>query len=654
MQTPYFNTHQENITERMFLGRMLQFFKRPERLSTREYAETKRWLSSEVTASPGKMDCMKTPFMLYPMECMDDVSIHVIVGKKSAQIAWSETTNSYMCMRMELDPQNMIVAFPRMESAKKYSREKIKPMIRGNSYLSEKIGNPDRCSYKFFKYPGGWLSLITARSTEDLKSTSVPIILVEEPDGLQDDVGNQGDALDILMQRQKTYEERKLIYAGTPTDAGFSRVENAYQQSNQMVYEVPCRFCNALQQFDFNNLKCDVYPAMRTHDIYGKWNPATAYYECEHCKAKWDDADRKWSVEEALKYNNLGWRALRPEESDIYGFAFCELMSSFSASTHVEIMKKKIKAEIALARGEEGLMKSFTNNTMGLAYETKNTGIDLENLRKARLSYIEGYVPMGGVVLTAGVDVQHNRFAIVVRAWGRNNCSWGVVWKEIFGNVTDPEDSVWEELTEMMLGEFPHIAKNKYGEHIKLKLEAVSIDCSDGKTSELVYNWVNAMNEVDPTLHVFATKGSSDTNFNAEIYTDPNTEVTSDKQMRSTMASRMGVTVFMMGAHKAHEEILRRFALTGSKDRYYHTEFSYGQYEEQIVSCVKRISSDNKVMKYELKPGKRKEAIDCEKMNLFASYAIQIRLWTDAHWIQAEQSILKNNPWTDAEYIPKD
>jgi phage terminase large subunit GpA-like protein len=640
-QMTLYKPTQENITERIFLGKMLQFFRKPERLSTREYAEKYRWLGADVTASPGKMDCMKTPFMLFPMECMDNVDIHVIVGKKSAQIAWSETTNSYMSKRMHLDPQNIIVAFPRMESAKKYSREKIKPMIRANPYLLDTIGNPDRCSYKFFKFHGGWLSLITARSTEDLKSTSVPIILVEEPDGLQDDVGNQGDALDILMQRQKTYEERKLIFAGTPTDAGFSRVDNAYQQSNQMIYLVPCRSCGKLQEFNFSNLKCDLYPAMRVHDIYNKWNPNTAYYECEHCRAIWDDGDRKWATIEALNFNSLGWSAKKPEETDIYGFDFCELMSSFSASTHKELMKKKIKAELALARGEEGLMKSFTNNVMGNAYETKNTGIDIEQLRKARLSYNEGYVPMGGVLLTAGIDVQHNRFAIAIRAWGRNNCSWGVVWKEIFGNVLDSEDPVWQELTEMMLGTFPHVAKDLHGQNIQLKLEGISIDCSDGKTSQLVYDWVNAMNEVEPLLHVFATKGASDTNFNAEVYTDPRPpEDPTDAQYRATMASRSGVTVFMMGAHKAYEEVLRRLALQGTKDRFYHCEYSYGMYEEQMLSMVKRISSDNKVMRYELKPGKRKEAADCEKMNLFVSYALQLREWTDEHWLQAERSIL--------------
>lgn len=632
---------EQNITERLFLGNMLSLFKVPERLSTREYAETYRWLTSEVSSKPGRMDCMETPFMLYPMQCMDDVDIKVIVGRKSAQIAWSETTNSYMSKRMDIDPQNIIVAFPRMESAKKYSREKIKPMIKSIPRLLSNIGNPDRCSYKFFKFHGGWLSLVTARSTEDLKSSSAPIIIVEEPDGLQEDVGDQGDALDLLMQRQKTYIERKLIYAGTPTDEDFSRVDKAYQQSNQMVFMVPCKDCGELQEFDFQYLKCEEYQNRFIDPVYGKWNPKTAYYHCRHCPSIWTDVDRKIAVKEALKYNNLGWVAKRPEEKDIYGFAFNELMSSFAASTHYELMKKKIKAQIALDKGSEGLMKSFVNNSEGRAYATRIVGIDVEQMRKKRLNYTEGFIPFGGVALTVGIDVQHNRFAIVVRAWGRGGNSWLVLWTELFGNVLEPDDQVWAELTEMMVAGFPHIAKTASGQNIQILVEAISIDASDGRVTELVYRWAAAMNESG--IPTFAAKGSTDTNFNAEIYEEPTTpDANSGQQERRTMAERMGINVFVYGAHKAHEEIIRRLSLTGTRDRYYHNETSYGQYEEQMLSCTKRISTDGKITRFEVKPGKRKEAIDCEKLALHAYFAIQLRNWTDEHWFQAEKQILKN------------
>ncbi|NEL99674.1 phage terminase large subunit family protein, partial [Escherichia coli] len=143
------------------------------------------------------------------------------------------------------------------------------------------------------------------------------------------------------------------------------------------------------------------------------------------------------------------------------------------------------------AKGNEGLMKSFVNNTDGKAYASGITALEVEDLIKLRRNYPEGIVPNDGLVLTAGVDVQDNRFAIVIRAWGRRDCSWLVKWTEIFGKVTLQEMSedtntfkgVWGELTQMLLlNPIPHASgKDMY-------ISAISIDSADN--TELVYNWV--------------------------------------------------------------------------------------------------------------------------------------------------------------------
>ena len=53
-----------DFSERLFLGRLLHIFKKPSRMSTREWAETNRFLTSDVSSRPGKMDCMETPWKL--------------------------------------------------------------------------------------------------------------------------------------------------------------------------------------------------------------------------------------------------------------------------------------------------------------------------------------------------------------------------------------------------------------------------------------------------------------------------------------------------------------------------------------------------------------------------------------------------------------
>ena len=52
--------------------------------------------------------------------------------------------------------------------------------------------------------------------------------------------------------------------------------------------------------------------------------------------------------------------------------------------------------------------------------------------------YAENTVPAGGLILTAGMDVQHDRIAVIVRARGRDDfCD------EIYGNTADKADPVW-------------------------------------------------------------------------------------------------------------------------------------------------------------------------------------------------------------------
>lgn len=624
----------DDFSDRLFIGNLLKGFRKPPRLTSREWAEINRFLTNEVTSRPGKMDCMETPWMLYVMECLDNPLIPVIVGRKSAQIAWTETINNYIGKTIDTDPRNIMIAFARDASAMKYYKEKLEPYLKTTPTLLSKVQAPslNKVSHKHIPFEGCFLILTNAGAAADTKSSVIPIIIVEEPDDVKKDVNKQGDGLKLLQQRQKSFSDGKLIYGGTPTDKEFSQVDRAFNKSNKGFYQVCCVYCSNLHSLSFDNLKADPFQDRKIDEVYGIYNPKTAYYECPYCKAMWDDKDKKKAVVEGLNFNNLGWKFEKPEITDIYGFAFNELLSSFEASSLTNLAKIKFEAETAYSFGLEGLMKSFVNNSKGEAYSPLTGGMTVEELKALRLNYPEHVVPYEGLILTAGIDVQHNRFAIVVRAWGRNDNSWAVYWGEIFGNVTDYSESVWQQLSDFINQDWKHAA----GHGKTVKISAATIDCADGKVTELVYRWVLDMSKTHP--HIFAARGLDDTKYtNYEIYNEPNLmEQGSDVQVRKNLAQTMGINVFNIGAHRAHEEVLRRFNLTGNRDRYYHCEFSYGGYEEGILSCRKPFANGEERVGFRLIPGRRKEAIDCEKMALHAHHAIQIQHYTNRHWTAIE------------------
>ena len=622
--------------EDMFLGNMFSLLPPPERLGTREYAETYRWLDSEVSAFPGQMDCMKTPFMLFPMQCMDDINIKIIVARKSAQISWSETQNSFISKHMDIDPQNIIMAFPRAGSVKSYANEKIRPMIKGNPRLLATVGDPEKCSFDFYKFKGGFLKMVTAGSVAALKSTSAPILIVEEPDDLKEDLKGQGDALEIFTERQKTYEERKLIFGGTPSEVGFSKVDQAFDQSNKMFYNVPCRKCGQFHILDFDNLKYDKYFDGSIHKSYGLYNPATAYYSCPHCSVEWDDKDKEKSIIEALNFHEQGWQATA--ESKVYGFAFNELLSSFPGSSLVALAEKRLKAETEADKGKDGKLKSFTNNSMGLAYSPKTVNLTVDALKSKRLDYPEMVVHPNGIVLTMGIDVQHNRFAVIIRAWGRNGNSWLVYWGEIFGYVKDPDDSCWAALTELALGKIPH-ALSTDENPVNLTISALSIDSSDGNTTQLVYNWVKQVTKVNK--YIYATKGDSELGSSKkEIFKVPsNPDNKTMSSARKTIAETSGIHVYMVGTQLGKDEVLRKLTLNGNRDRSYHYATCREDYEEQILSNKKRISAISSRVRYELAFGQSDEVLDCEVLALHASRALHLHLWSEKYWSQVERSI---------------
>jgi phage terminase large subunit GpA-like protein len=280
-------------------------------------------------------------------------------------------------------------------------------------------------------------------------------------------------------------------------------------------------------------------------------------------------------------------------------------------------------------------MKSFTNNSKGEAYIPLNAGITLDELKAKRLNYPETVVPYEGLVLTTGIDVQHNRFAIVTRAWGRNGNSWLVHWTEIFGDVLDYSDPVWEQLSDYIMQKWTHSA----GQGKFLTINAASIDSADGTTTELVYRWVSEMSSKHN--HIFAVRGMGEMKYNNyEIFNEPAImEVGTGVQERRTLAQTMGVNLFPIGAYRAHEEVLRRFNLKGNRDRHFHCETMYGGYEEGILSCRKAFETDNMRSGFKLISGKHKEAIDCEKMALHAAYAIQVRNYTNTHWAALESHL---------------
>lgn len=549
---------------------------------------------------------------------------------KSAQIAWTDgVLNNYIGRRIDIDPCPMIVMFAKDQAAKEYNDEKFGPMVEATPRLAAKIPihkQRDRNNRAEFKsFPGGFLKLVGSNSPSSVKSTPAPVVCVEEPDDCNENVREQGDTITLLEERTKTYARRKVIFGGTPTIEGVSRIEAAYKLSDQRKFFVPCHHCEDSHVLDWSNVRWSDDDEC-AHEVFGKSNPETAYYVCPHCAAIWNDLEKNRNVRRGK------WIATATFHG-VAGFYINELNSPFPGSVLQRLVEKYLVAKHALAQGDDTKIRAFRNNTEGQAYAYQTDLPDIEALKARAEEYAELTVPWGAVVITAGVDVQHDRIAVQIWAWGRGEESWLLYWGEIHGQTVVSEQGAWIDLDTLLDKSITHESG------AQLRIRAVSIDSSDGQTADAVYGFVRRR----MSRGFMAVKGASSDD-GREVFSPPKVAVDTNRQQK---AHKYGLRPFMVGTQRAKDLLLGhdagagRLKLTGSGPGRMHWYITVRpDWYEQMTSEVKaphRTIRNRKI--WQKKSGVRNEALDCAVYALHAARSLKINLWKEDRWLAEEARI---------------
>lgn len=608
----------------------------PQRMPLTSWARRFRRLAEKSAAQHGNYDPEVTPWVLGIHATLDDPSIQKVVCMKSAQVAWTDgVLLNYIGKRIHLDPCGMIVMFPKEKTAKNFNIEKFEPMIEASPTLAKIVPvhkTRDKNNLWYHKsFPRGFLKYVLSNAPDEVKSTSAPVVMVEEPDDANTNVRDQGDSITLLEERTKSFSDRrrKVIFGGTPTIDGLSRIQQAYQASDQRVYLPICPDCGERHELLWSNVWW-ANDAEVPHEVFGRARPETARYVCPHCGAMWDDDKKFRSVVLASRAEGYGW-STSASAPGIAGFRINELVSPFPGSRLSVLVTKFLIAEHALRQGDDAKMRAFVNNTEGRAFTYKSDLPEHDALAERALPYDEFAVPAGGLLLSLGVDVQHDRLAIILRAWGRGEESWLVAWGEIYGNVLEQQEDpltggVWGALTTLLTHAYRH--ENGW----LLRVRATSIDSSDGSTSDAVYKYVRAAQRAG--LHVMAIKGSS--NDEAEIFSVPKAPV--DSSRNNSKAAKYGLRPYMVGVSRAKDLILEnRMKLEGDgPGRMHWYREVRADYLWQLTAEVKVPGPRGGKRVWQKKAGARNEALDCEVYALHAARSVKVHLMSEAHW-QVEQ-----------------
>lgn len=441
----------------------------PPKLTISEWADQHRFLSPESSAEPGRWRTRRTPYL---KEIMDSVNLNeTTVVMASSQVGKTEVILNTIGYFVDQDPAPLLSINPTLEMAETFSKDRIVPMVRDSPNLREKIDVRSRRADNTIlhkKFPGGHITMLGANSPTGLAGRPIRVVICDETDRNKSSAGDEGDPITLAVKRTTTFWNRRILLVSTPGTKGISRIEEAFKESDQRRYFVTCPHCTHAQILRWEQVKWE------------ESDPSGAWYECENC------GDR---IETRHKPNLLKtgeWRAMGLFRG-IAGFHLNELYSPWKTFGDVVL-------GFLAAKDNPERLRVWVNTSLGESYdEEKGEELKWQQLYENAGGYELLTVPMGGLLLTAGVDVQGDRVVVSVWAWGVGEECWLIYHQEIKGDPSQAQ--VWEDLDSVLLAKYSHASG------VELGISATAIDT--GFKTQDVYNFVRTRQK----RHVMAIKG---------------------------------------------------------------------------------------------------------------------------------------------------
>lgn len=452
-------------------------------ITVSQWSDDNRILPSVAAAEPGRWRTSRTPYL---RAIMDDLSpsspVEELCFMKGAQIGASESGSNWVGFVMDAAPGPMLLVQPTVDIAKRFSQQRITPLITETPCLRGKVADSrsrDSANTQMMKeFPGGMLLLAGANSAAALRSMPIRYLFLDEVDAYPADIEGEGSPIELAVARTRTFARRKIYKVSTPTIKGISKIEDEFERSDQRRYFVPCPHCSNMDTIRWENI---VFESDKT----GRPLPETTFLKCAECGG---------IIKEHHKTDMLNrgeWRVTKPENEHRKrrGYHLSALYSPvgwFSWADAVQMF--------ANAAGHPNKLKTFYNTVLGETWNQSGESVEPHDLQSRAEDYTPDLLPDGVLLLTAGVDVQPDRLEVEIVGWGVGEESWSIDYQIIRG---DPEGAlVWNQLDLLLTKTYAH--------PIGIELQAVMtfID-SGGHNTVAVYDYVRPRSG----MGIYAIKG---------------------------------------------------------------------------------------------------------------------------------------------------
>ena len=603
-------------------------------LTVSEWADRHRVLSSKASSEPGRWRTSRTPYLKAIMDCLSPTSpIERVVFMKGAQVGATETGSNWIGYVIHHAPGPMMAVWPTVEMAKRNSKQRIDPLIEESPILKELIA-PARSrdsgnTILAKEFRGGVLVMTGANSAVGLRSMPVRYLFLDEVDGYPLDVDGEGNAVALAEARTRTFARRKIFIVSTPTIAGVSTIEREYEASDQRRFFVPCPHCGHRQWLRFEQLRWE-------RGENGTF-PEMAAYVCESCDAPIPEHHKAWMLEHGE------WRAMAEGNGGnggrTAGFHLSSLYSPIGWRSWKDIAMAWERA-ISKESGSSAEIKTFKNTELGETWVEEGEAPDWQRLLERREDYRIGAVPSGGLLLTAGADVQKDRIEVSVWAFGRGKESWLVEHRVLMGDTARNE--VWQSLATVLRETWTHETG------CQIPLSRLALDT--GFATQEAYAFVRKLRDA----RLMAVKGVAR---GAALVGTPMAvdATTGGKKLRR------GIKVFSVAGGIAKLEFYNNLrkspevAEDGVTVRYpagfVHLPKVDAEYLQQLCAeqLVTRRDRNGFAIREWQKMRERNEALDCYVYARAAAAASGLDRFEDRHWRELERQMGLSPPETITE-----
>jgi phage terminase large subunit GpA-like protein len=412
---------------------LAEIFSPPRRISVAEAAEELVYLNNP-GAYVGPWQNSTTPYMIEPMDELTSRDQTAVVFVGPAQSAKTQTLIlNWLAYTVAIDPGDIAIFSPTAASAKDFSFRRVSRMFRQSPKLAEKL-LPQKSANNVFekRFTNGTYLALGWPTVSQFAGRPIMRVALTDYDRMDDDVEGEGSPFGLAQKRITTFgtfgkavaesspsrllKDNRWIasskHEAPPTGGIFS----LYNQGDRRKLYWPCPHCGQWFDGKFEMLEWDT-------DIRNTLDASrTTFMRCPFptCaqKISFDSRDEMLARSIWLKDGES------IENNTIVGEARRSLIASFWLNgvaakfiTWGRLVYNYLEAEEDFEKtGNEEKLKTFWNTDVGTAYMPKAAISERlpEVLKSRSAKSPEKKVPMDVRFLIAGVDVQGNRFEVMV------------------------------------------------------------------------------------------------------------------------------------------------------------------------------------------------------------------------------------------------